>query len=828
MNKRLLSILLAILTVLSMLPVGAFAAPEESSAPTTLQVPVVEPAMAEPAEEKESLSEFLPIEQEPHQLFVANFHYSVLNGAAYVTGISSYQGNGETELTIPEEINGYPVKGLQDFYCSSFRHLILPDSVEVIAGGISGYQLKKLTVGAGLKSMDQSKIDGAYSLESIEISDANPNMKSMDGIVYNKEGDTVLAFPLNWGDTYTIPGGVKNIDVILAVNGVKVVYPENGSDFITEDGVVYNSDKTKIMTCDTSKAGKFVMPETVKEIAPQAFYLCTALTEVEISPNVTEISYAAFADCTCLKQITLPQGLKSIGDYAFGKNTALESIVLPEGLTEIGESAFIRCTNLTTVNLPGTLITIGASAFYGNSKQTAELLVIPASVTEIGWSAFANTGYVALDLSAGKARVGGAAFKDCASLVSVKIGENQFDGGEVFGYCQALKNVDLGNTITNITYNMFRGCTALEEMTLPASVTSIEKYAFSYCNKLAKLDVKGVIVYIGEGAFYHSGIADLSFLENSKISYVNRYAFRNTQASSAVLPETVTAIGYKSFMDSKKLASLDIPESVISMCGKSMLGTAWYEAQPDGAVYLEHVMLEYKGNSIPEHHVVIPEGIRVIGDYALAGKRNVTALTLGKDVQYVGDFAFFYSGIRNIDVHPDNPYYSSKEGMLYNKEGTRLIYAPIDQVELTSASYKQNYQTGDRISVNDFSLSLTYRDGSTGYYSYEPYWDGEGEDFEFGKVNMLTPGEKTIPIHFGSHTVNLPITVEGEALTAGDVDGNPGVDMDDAIHVLFYCSFPDEYPVNQNLDFDGSGEVDMDDAIYLLFYCSFPDEYPLL
>ena len=61
----------------------------------------------------------------------------------------------------------------------------------------------------------------------------------------------------------------------------------------------------------------------------------------------------------------------------------------------------------------------------------------------------------------------------------------------------------------------------------------------------------------------------------------------------------------------------------------------------------------------------------------------------------------------------------------------------------------------------------------------------------------------------------------------GDVDGSDEVDMDDAIYLLFHCSFAEEYPVNQPVYFDGLGEVDMDDAIYLLFYCSFPDEYPL-
>ena len=61
----------------------------------------------------------------------------------------------------------------------------------------------------------------------------------------------------------------------------------------------------------------------------------------------------------------------------------------------------------------------------------------------------------------------------------------------------------------------------------------------------------------------------------------------------------------------------------------------------------------------------------------------------------------------------------------------------------------------------------------------------------------------------------------------GDADGNGKLDMDDAIYLLFYVNFKDQYPVRQAVDYDGSGEVDMDDAIYLLFHVNFKDQYPL-
>lgn len=63
--------------------------------------------------------------------------------------------------------------------------------------------------------------------------------------------------------------------------------------------------------------------------------------------------------------------------------------------------------------------------------------------------------------------------------------------------------------------------------------------------------------------------------------------------------------------------------------------------------------------------------------------------------------------------------------------------------------------------------------------------------------------------------------------TPGDFDGNDTVDEDDAIYLLRYVFFPDDYPVAIPADYDGNGTVDEDDAIYLLRHIFFPEDYPL-
>ena len=69
------------------------------------------------------------------------------------------------------------------------------------------------------------------------------------------------------------------------------------------------------------------------------------------------------------------------------------------------------------------------------------------------------------------------------------------------------------------------------------------------------------------------------------------------------------------------------------------------------------------------------------------------------------------------------------------------------------------------------------------------------------------------------------ITVQSVLL--GDLNGDDQVNDEDAIYLLFYTFFPEDYPLNQEGDFNGDGMVNDEDAIYLLFYTFFPEDYPL-
>jgi serine/threonine protein kinase len=155
--------------------------------------------------------------------------------------------------------------------------------------------------------------------------------------------------------------------------------------FIYVDDVLFNKDKSKIISFRNQKIESYIIPNSVTDIGNSAFSFCRSLTNIVIPNSVTDIGNSAFSFCRSLTNIVIPNSVTDIGNSAFSDCSSLSNIVIPDSVTAIGNFAFWGCSSLSNIVIPDSVTAIGDYAFYYCSLSN---IVIPDSVTAIGICAF--------------------------------------------------------------------------------------------------------------------------------------------------------------------------------------------------------------------------------------------------------------------------------------------------------------------------------------------------------------------------------------------------------------------------------------------------------
>ena len=145
----------------------------------------------------------------------------------------------------------------------------------------------------------------------------------------------------------------------------------NNPNYSSVDGVLFDKDKTTLIAYPGGKQGAYTIPNSVTSIGYRAFFNCTSLTSITILNSVTSIGDYAFYGCSSLTSVIIPNSVTSIGNGAFDGCSSLKSITIGNSVTSIGERAFWNCTSLTSVTIPNSVTSIGYMVFSGCSSFTS-------------------------------------------------------------------------------------------------------------------------------------------------------------------------------------------------------------------------------------------------------------------------------------------------------------------------------------------------------------------------------------------------------------------------------------------------------------------------
>ena len=444
---------------------------------------------------------------------------SIGDNVTKIGGASFANCTSLSSVIIPDSVTHIDIGAFSD--CESLKSITIPDSVisidfvafarcinlesvelgnnvkDIGEWAFDGCtSLTSLTIPRNLTNMQGYAFRGCTSLEAIDVDLNNSVYRSMDGVMFNKKGTTLVLYPGGKSNaSYSIPEGVlyisseafgscKNLTSITIPNSVSNIgyyafaYCKSLKSITIPDSVV-SIDKKAFYNC-TSLAS-ITIPDSVTSIGSYAFENCRSLESITIPDSITTVGDNAFDGCTGLVSVTIPDSVTSIGSGAFSACTSLASVAIPDSVTSIGRDAFSACTSLASVAIPDSITTIGDNAFDGCTGLVS--VTIPDSVTRIGWDAFYNTGY----------------YNDSSNWQNdvLYIGNHLIKAKKTVS-----GNYSVRNGTKTIACRAFYGCTSLISLNIPDGVTCLDVYAFSGCTNLAYVIIPNSVTRIDEGVFF--------------------------------------------------------------------------------------------------------------------------------------------------------------------------------------------------------------------------------------------------------------------------------------------------------------------------------------
>lgn len=269
-----------------------------------------------------------------------------------------------------------------------------------------------------------------------------------------------------------------------------------------------------------------------------------------------------------VREVIIKDGVESIGKNAFYQSDYLTKVTLADSVKKIGESAFQYCTKITDFKFPQDLNAINAYAFA--SCGISDGVELSEGLISIGAHAFDGSDISGISMPDSVQSIGQGAFSNCTRLRNVKMPDGlQRIEEDTFTCCENLKSIIIPDSVLYIGYGAFSH-SGLSDLTIPDSVTKIESTAFIELNSLSTISLPG--------RFELTSILGrtmpefLTAVNVTSGDIVKNFARTCSSVANVSIGKKVTSIGEKAFYDCTNLKNVTIEADISEISADSFSG----------------------------------------------------------------------------------------------------------------------------------------------------------------------------------------------------------------------------------------------------------------
>ena len=648
------------------------------------------------------------------------FDYGIIDEQNGESSVCIYPLGKQGAYVMPEGVHKIPGEAFKDLALTS---ITISSSVKYI-GTDAFYSCDELTevkfapTPAGMTAspleVDSQAFRSCTKLESITFPARLSDIKLTK---YELSKYTDSEPPYQNISTAETAAGVKN--PFISCSMFKEINVEEGGQYYSsQDGVLFNANKTELLYVPQYKRGAYTVPTGVKKIADGAFAVCYYLTgTLTIPASVETIGECAFYNAYAYKDLVFAgqrYNALSIGKYAFRLCSGFVTVTFEKNskVSEIQEGAFYSCGYIKTIEIPATVETIADQAFRGCSSMSSVTFETSQTAAELtfGDAVFYGTKITEFNVPAHAVKLGGV-LSGMDKLKKVNVDPNNAnyasdaDGilydkdRKTLLYYPKTKtgNFIVPETVEVISAGVFANNSNLGEVTIGAKVKEIGDSAFSYCSRLTTVNftdntAEGASLTLGARVFYECRMIEEIELPVQTKSYGGSCFAYMDSLTTLTLNEGLTEMGTYGIYQCPSITSISIPSTVkkvpyYGIAENYGLKNITFATNTKGERAMEEFGMRAFYYNREVESIVVPKTVKKIGYYSLymggsSSKLSSVTFEEGSQLEEIGQYALYYTkNLKTITIPKsvvDIDYYafaySGIETIIFEQGGTAPLY----------------------------------------------------------------------------------------------------------------------------------------------------------